>query len=290
VKAALLGGVLVLVLGATAATTYVRTRTDDGSQCLHWPAGSLVFTQSSEGDPVLGDAGFDAVTRAWQTWQTQMVACGDLTLSEGPRSASRAIGFSPGAPSTNLVLFRQALCSTVVDAGDPCLSSGSCGNLHDCWDHTSGVLALTTVTFQTKDGVIVDTDVEFNAAQAYFTTVDSPPCDPSAESLACVANDTQGTATHEFGHALGLAESPDPDSTMYTYAAIGETSKRVLDPGSQQFVCDVYPEGRPSQGCLLADGGVAGTGGCSATGTGAAPTAFASLLGLLLLGTRRRRR
>jgi len=29
---------------------------------------------------------------------------------------------------------------------DPCLANASCGNLHDCWDHASGVLALTTVT------------------------------------------------------------------------------------------------------------------------------------------------
>ncbi len=286
-RAGLLGGALALVLATTVS--YVRTKTADGSHCLRWPAGPVVLSQSRQGDPALADAGFDAVARAWQTWAAQMEVCGDVTISEGPRSASRSIGMVVGGSNENLVLFRTVLCSAVVDAGDPCQASGSCGNVHDCWDHTSGVLALTTVTYQRTDGVIVDADVELNAAQAFFTTVDSPPCDASAESLSCVANDTQETATHEFGHALGLAESPDPTSTMYTYAAIGETSKRLLDPGSKQFVCDVYPQGRSSQDCLLPDGGPADSGGCSTAGTSAAPVAAAGLLGLLWLGTRRRR-
>jgi MYXO-CTERM domain-containing protein len=279
-----------MALVLATAPSYVRTTTADGSHCLRWPEGPLVLAQSNLGDPVLGDAGFNAVTRGWQTWAAQMAVCGDLTISEGPRSSSRFIGMVAEGSNENLVLFRTVLCSAVVDAGDPCQASGSCGNLHDCWDHTSGVLALTTVTYQRTDGVIVDADVELNAAQAFFTTVDSPPCNPSAESLDCVANDTQETATHEFGHVLGLAESPDPASTMYTYAAIGETSKRLLDPGSQQFVCDVYPEGRPSQDCLLPDGGPASSAGCSTGGTGAAPVGVFGLLGVLWLGTRRRRR
>ncbi len=285
-RAGLLGGALALALAATMA--YVRTKTSDGTHCLRWPAGPLVLSQSSVGDPVPADAGFDAVTRAWQTWAAQMEACGDVTISEGPRSPSRSIGMVAGGSNENLVLFRNVLCSAVVDAGDPCQASGSCGNVHDCWDHAPGVLALTTVTYQRTDGLIVDADVELNAAQAFFTTVDSPPCAASAESLGCVANDTQETATHEFGHVLGLAESPDPSSTMYTYAAIGETSKRTLDPGSQQFVCDVYPQGRPSQDCLLPDGGLAGSGGCTSSGGSAAPVAVAGLLGLLWLGARRR--
>jgi MYXO-CTERM domain-containing protein len=289
VRAALLAGVLALVVAATVP--YVRTTTTDGSHCLRWPEGSLVFSQSRLGDPTLGDAGFSAVTQAWQTWEAQMQACGDLSISEGPHSTSRSTGLEPGSDNENLVLFRTVLCSAVVDAGDPCYGVGSCGNLYDCWDHTSGVLALTTVTYRVTDGVIVRADVEFNAAQGFFTTVDSPPCTTPGESLDCVSNDTQETATHEFGHALGLAESPDPTSTMYAYAPLGETSKRVLDPGSRQFVCDVYPQGRASQDCLLPDGGPGnGSGGCSATGTPGLPLAVLGWVGVLWLAARRRRR
>ena len=287
-RAALLAGAIALLVASTLG--YVRTTTNDGSHCLRWPEGSLVFSQNSLGNPTLGDAGFQAVTRAWQTWAAQMQACGDLTISEGPHSASRSTGLRVEEGNENLVLFRTVGCSAVVDAGDPCYVEGTCGNLFDCWDHPSGVLALTTVTYRTNDGVIVRADVEFNAAQAFFTTVDAPPCDPLAESLDCVANDTQETATHEFGHAIGLAESPDPSSTMYAYAPVGETSKRSLDPGSRQFVCDVYPQGRASQDCLLPDGGPAGSGGCSSAGTQGLPAPVLAFVGLLWLGTRRRRR
>jgi MYXO-CTERM domain-containing protein len=288
VRAALLA--LALVLLVTSTLGYVRTKTDDGSHCLRWPEGSLVFTQSSLGDPSLGDAGFGAVTRAWETWATQMEVCGDLSIGEGPLSPSRSTGLQPTGDNENLVLFRTRLCSDVVDAGDPCYAAGTCGNVYDCWNHASGVLALTTVTYRTADGVIARADVEFNAAQAFFTTVDSPPCDPSAEALDCVANDTQETATHEFGHALGLDESPDPSSTMYAYAPVGETSKRTLDPGSRQFVCDVYPQGHSSQDCLLPDGGTMASGGCSTAGNQGLPLAILGVVGLLWLGTRRRRR
>jgi uncharacterized protein (TIGR03382 family) len=289
VKAALLAIGLAAVFAATLS--YVRTRTDDGSHCLRWPEGSLVFSQSSLGDPALGDAGFAAVTRAWQTWAEQMGVCGDLLISEGPHSSSRSTGLVTTGSNENLVLFRTALCSAIVPVSDPCYVSGTCGNLYDCWDHTSGVLALTTVTFRVTDGVIFRADVEFNAAQGFFTTVDAPPCTAVDESLGCVANDTQETATHEFGHSLGLDENPDPSSTMYAYAPLGQTSKRLLDTGSQQFVCDVYPQGRSSQDCLLPDGGSANSaGGCSTAGTEGVPLALFALVGLLWLGTRRRPR
>ena len=288
VKAGLFGGLLAAVFAATPS--YVRTTTTDGSHCLRWPAGPVTVLQSSAGDPSLGDAGFDAVTRGWQTWEAQMQACSDLTLTEGARSASRTVGLLPDGGAENLVLFRTRLCTAVVDAGDPCNGSGTCGNQHDCWEHTSGVLALTTTTYLRTSGVIVDADVELNASQAVFTVVDAPPCDPAAQSLDCVANDTQETATHEFGHALGLSHSPDPTSTMYAYAPVGETSKRTLDDGTRQFVCDVYPLGRPSQDCIAADGGSMDGSGCSTAGTSTTPVLAAGVLGLLLLVGRRRRR
>lgn len=293
----LLAAAAAALLGASVS--YVRTRTQNGDHCLRWPAGALELVQSLPGDPPLGDAGFEAVTRSWQTWEAQFQICGNLTLSEGPRSSSRSVGFTPGGQNENLLLFRTVHCTDVVDAGDPCFASASCGNAHDCWDHGASQLALTTSSYRTADGVLVDADVELNAADGFFTTVDAPPCAAGTESLACVVDDTQNTATHELGHVLGLAHSPDPTSTMFATAPPGETSKRVLDPGSVQFVCDVYPRGQQSQDCAAPDAGPsgppdggtsAGSGGCSSAGTGAGPAAgMALLLGLAALAARRRR-
>lgn len=287
--AAILSGLLL----GQSAPQYVRTETGDGLHCFRWPVdaggrGRVSFVQSTTGLPGLGSGAFDAISRSGHTWQTQLQACGDLDLVEGTRSASRSIGYAQGGPNENLVLFRSRLCSGVVPSGDPCLAAGTCGNAYDCWDHGSGVVALTTSSYISATGVLVDGDVELNAALFSFTVVDSPPCSPGAISANCVAYDVQNAMTHELGHFLGLAHAPDPSSTMYSNEPLGETSKRVLDPGSKQFICDVYPAGRASNDCAANGSGGSSTSGCTSVPESGTLT---PLLALLLggLATRRRR-
>ena len=275
-----------LVLGQTVP--YVRTKTDDGAHCLRWPVnagarGTIHFVQSSTGDPGLGNGVFDAVSRSAQTWESQLQACGNLDLAEtGQHSASRFVGYTQSGQNENLVLFRLQLCSAVVPPGDSCVAAGNCGNAHDCWDHGSTVVALTTSSYIVSSGELLDADVEMNAASATPTIVDSPPCSPGAISTSCVANDVQNAVTHEIGHFLGLAHSPDPSSTMYTSEPLGETSKRVLDTGSKQFVCDVYPAGQVSKDCAPSSS----SSGCSSAGD---PGALAPGILLLLLALAGRR-
>ena len=275
-----------LVLGQTVP--YVRTKTDDGAHCLRWPVnagarGTIHFVQSSTGDPGLGNGVFDAVSRSAQTWESQLQACGNLDLAEtGQHSASRFVGYTQSGQNENLVLFRLQLCSAVVPPGDSCVAAGNCGNAHDCWDHGSTVVALTTSSYIVSTGELLDADVEMNAASATPTIVDSPPCSPGAISTSCVANDVQNAVTHEIGHFLGLAHSPDPSSTMYTSEPLGETSKRVLDTGSKQFVCDVYPAGQVSKDCAPSSS----SSGCSSAGD---PGALGPGILLLLLALAGRR-
>src|SRR5262249_18279867 len=84
-----------------------------------------------------------------------------------------------------------------------------------------------------------------------FTTVDSPPCLSTAQNQTCVATDIQNTVTHEIGHALGLDHNTSSSSTMFNSATTGDTTKRTVDPGSQQFVCDVYPKGGAPRDCII---------------------------------------
>lgn len=69
----------------------------------------------------------------------------------------------------------------------------------------------------------------------------------------------------------------------------GDTRKRILDPGTLQGLCELYPSGQPTPGCANLTPPDSGTpepskGGCSATSS-------APLLGalVLLLGVRRSR-
>ena len=279
-----------LLLGQTPALPYVRTQTSDGKHCFRWPVnagtrGQLTFVQSTQGAPGLGTGAFDAVSRSAQTWETQFQSCGNLDLGEGAHSSSRLVEYNTSGPNENLVLFRSRLCSSVVPPGDPCVNASSCGNVYDCWDHGDSVVALTTTTYGRDTGLLYDADVEINAASETPTVVDSPPCTQGNISTNCVASDVQNAMTHEFGHLLGLAHSPDPNSTMYASEPLGETSKRVLDPGSKQFVCDVYPKNQASLDC--ASGSTTPSSGCSsAPGPGETLPGLALLLALA--ATRRR--
>ena len=279
-----------LVLGQTVP--YVRTKTDDGAHCLRWPVnagarGSIHFVQSSTGDPALGTGVFDAVSRSAQTWEGQLQACGNLDLAEtGQHSASRFVGYTQGGQNENLVLFRLQLCSAVVPPGDGCVAAGNCGNVHDCWDHGSTVVALTTSSYIVSSGELLDADVEMNAASATPTIVDSPPCSAGAISSSCVANDVQNAVTHELGHFLGLAHSPDPSSTMYASEPLGETSKRVLDPGSIVASRTSLGGAEASKDCSTSGGGSTGSSGCSSAGD---PGALGPGILLLLLALASRR-
>jgi uncharacterized protein (TIGR03382 family) len=277
----------------TAATVpYVRSRTDrtspDGGHCLGWPAGSVEFRQNTAGAPGAGDAGFIAMDRALETWATAVSGCGNLTLRMGPQTTTRTTGFDDhaGASNENILLFRTRLCTDVVSPSDPCNGQGTCGNDHDCWEYNAGTLAITTTTYNVRTGKLYDADLEMNASTHIFSTVDSPPCSTVGQ-MGCVSTDVQNTVTHELGHALGLDHSPDSRSTMYAGAELGETSKRVLDDGSVEFVCTAYPAGRPTMDCdgtTPIDLSEATSGSCNV-----APTAPFALLSLALLGLRRRR-
>jgi uncharacterized protein (TIGR03382 family) len=127
-----------------------------------------------------------------------------------------------------------------------------------------------------------------------FTTVDSPPCvyDKYAPDFgfnqSCVATDVQNTLTHELGHAFGLDHTTYAGSTMNATAPAGETSKRSLDQGTSQFICDVYPKGAPARDCVIStvDQELGQKAGCSATS--AAPFGAFAVLGWALMRRRRK--
>lgn len=234
---------------------YVRTRIDDSdpqSGCLYWKENTTITWQANQqGNPETMPSGseFTAFERSFATWQTVLESCASVRLTQGAMTATRYAGYKGDGKDQNVLLFRLQSCAAVVPQGDACSKDDSCGNKYDCWDHGAGALAITTTSYSPSSGKIFDADVEFNNPNFTFTTVDTPPCVRPNFNQQCVASDIQNTLTHEIGHMLGLAHDPNPISTMYASADPGELKKRMLDTGTAQFPCDVYPPGEPSRQC-----------------------------------------
>ncbi|MFT3708713.1 MAG: matrixin family metalloprotease [Archangium sp.] len=279
------------VVAAVVLSQYVRSRVDDkdpASQCLWWIENTRIeLRQNADGNPDNpGNAEFDAVARSIATWQTKLDACSSLSLVEGAHTTTRKVGYFENETNENVLVFRTRKCADVVPANDGCRKPDvdNCGNQYDCWQHSDAAIAITTTSYNPTTGRILDSDVEYNNPNFLFTTVDFPPCVSPNFNQSCVATDIENTTTHELGHLLGLAHSPETGSTMYLRANPGETSKRTLDANTAKFVCDVYPKGGATKTCFISpvDPVLGKATGCSATNWG-----FAALGALLL---RRRRR
>jgi Matrixin len=270
---------------------YVRSRVDDtnpNSQCLWWVENKVIeFAQSADGTPENpGDAEFAAISKSIATWNAQLSSCSSLSILEKPHTATRQVGYFEKKTNENIAVFRLKKCSAAAPAGDACHGTADdCGNAFDCWQHQDGAIAITTTSYNPETGRILDSDIEYNVPSFLFTTVDAPPCLSGNYSLNCVTTDIENTTTHELGHLLGLAHITNATSTMNPRASAGETSKRVLDPGTADFVCKAYPKGLPSKTCLIKP--VPLVLGKSAGGCSSAP---ALLPMLALLGLLRRRR
>jgi uncharacterized protein (TIGR03382 family) len=291
---------MILVLVVSGQTPYVRSRVGNNpdSHCLWWPAGTLTLYQSATGiQETPGDAEFLALQRSLSTWRQALAERGNLQFVDGGRTDGHEIGFNRADPASNrnMLVFRTRDCSSIAPSDDVCWSESGCGNKYNCWDDAGSgqfTLALTTTTYDVNSGRLYDADIEINDANFYFTTADGPVCG-EPESQLCAVTDVESTVTHEVGHLLGLDHSPDTFSTMFASAERGETSKRLLDPGTQQFILDVYPAGRAAQRCALPPPGPEPEPVVPEPGGGCDATAGSPLLAagaVLALGARRRRR
>ncbi|MET0404237.1 MAG: myxosortase-dependent metalloprotease, MXAN_2677/MXAN_2678 family [Cystobacter sp.] len=255
----MLTAALILSLSLGQSASYVRShvkKDDSRTQCLFWTVSPIVWNLSSVGNPTSTDdqklREFTAIRAAFQSWQNVFSDCGNLDLVEGLLVDERQVGYVQNAKNHNLVLFRSRRCQDVVPEADKCRDDGICGNLYDCWDGDERTIALTLTTYDERSGIIYDSDIQLNSSGFVFTTVSSPPCTLPITSKTpnCVATDVQNTMTHELGHLIGLDHISQASSVMFPQAPSGEVTKRIIDPGSREFVCRTYPKGQPSQSCL----------------------------------------
>ena len=140
--------------------------------------------------------------------------------------------FSPTGPNRNIVTF--------VDRG---------------WPYDDAVIAVTTNAFDSKTGVIFDSDVEIN--DEYFA-LRLAADDGSGCSFEDGEMDLRNTLTHEVGHMLGLDHPPGTRAyrltTMYASAPSCEVQKRTLETDDIAGVCFIYPTGAATQQCFEPEG------------------------------------
>lgn len=257
-----------MVLGTpSAAPAWRQALTREAAHYPMWVEGNCVHytvRQDCSAD-VPFDACRSAIDAATARWTD--VDCSYMTFVPTEPASCCRVGFLQSGPNVNCIMWRED--DWPADANYP-----------------PDAVGLTTLTYDTSDGRILDSDVEMNGLRFDFTTGDTD-----------VRYDVWNTMAHEAGHMIGFDESDVRDSTMWPRTYAGETYKRDLSSDDVEAVCAIYPLAADPGACNGPYGGldlVCTSGddgcGCRAAGRGGAgpPAAGGAMLLLALLGIARR--
>jgi MYXO-CTERM domain-containing protein len=305
--------VLMMLVSSADADAYVRSRTKHGT-AVYWPGGCVFVQPDSAGTADLSsDVVFATVQKSMQNWQSVTASCAYIQLKYDQPAPLEA-----HLDGKNVVKFRaDKWCHPDDDQ-----------NHNVCYSKDAA--AITTVFYldrpgEAQDGFIIDADIELNDINFTFVTVVEGQPLPTGRAGTSIA-DLENTLTHELGHLQGLDHTckdsatpanevdetgnPPPDcnnlgsltpselakienATMFNSAMAGETKKRTPEADDIAGICAIYPIANAGQHTTCAHTNLSdyNTTGCQfAPGHAGSAALFLSLLGLVTVTLRSRRR
>lgn len=196
-----------------------RCADGESAKPLRWSARCVRYQVNEEAlESIVGTSkdrpDLDAVRRAvalsFAAWTD--VKCSDMTLVDGGLTLRNDSDYRAGdARNTNLVMWRDKDWKTLASAQ---------------------AFALTSVTYNPRNGLIADADIQVNTELYTYSVSKQAPANHV---------DLQNTLTHEVGHFIGLDHSTLSAATMFSTAPVGEIAKRTLHPDDINGICATYP-------------------------------------------------
>jgi MYXO-CTERM domain-containing protein len=191
----------------------------DEGEVLYYAAPCLTFGVQRGSAQVLGlnDQAFeDLVVQAFERWQA--VDCGG---GQPPSLSVQSVGAVDAAGSFT--------CKSTLDA------NLSVWSVPTEWNWPATSVGYTLLKNTLPEGEVVDADVELNAA--WLLTQTRP--EELTETLLTIA-------THEAGHALGMAHSMDSEAIMSAGRERGSDLASVpLNDDDIAAICALYPPAGP---------------------------------------------
>ena len=290
--------VTALLLGASPAQAYVRSRTPNGTP-TSWRSSCAIVQPDSAGSPDLAnEVTFATIQASMQAWRGATQSCSYLTLTYVVPAPVEA-----HYDGLNVIKFRT----------DEWCHPNDSQSKDVCYSKVAA--AITTVFYVDQkgardDGALLDTDVELNNIDFTFQVVNpTAPLSMPARDGTSVA-DFENTLVHELGHLQGLdhtckdASTPSwevddtgaappactglsglpgaeiekiANATMYNSATPGETKKRTPEADDIAGICAAYPLASAPTTCKAAK--LSGYGkGCALGGRGNLPRGLTIVL------------